>query len=120
MNWGRWCESATGLAFGTLGSKIQPPPDFRTGEVSSRQGITMREVQLREAKASLSAMVEEVAHGEAAVITRHGRKTAVLVGYDEWQRLNQVPSFARLLMSCPLEPGDLLERDETPLREAPL
>jgi antitoxin Phd len=84
------------------------------------EGITMREVQLREAKASLSAMVEEVAHGEAAVITRHGRKTAVLVGYDEWQRLNQVPSFARLLMSCPLEPGDLLERDETPLREAPL
>jgi antitoxin Phd len=65
------------------------------------EGITMREVQLREAKASLSAMVEEVAHGEAAVITRHGRKTAVLVGYDEWQRLNQVPSFASCLPSFP-------------------
>jgi antitoxin Phd len=80
----------------------------------------MREIQLRQAKASLSAMIEEVAHGEAAIITRHGRPTAVLVGYEEWQRLSQIPSFARLLTSSPLEPGDLPERDETPLREAPL
>jgi antitoxin Phd len=77
----------------------------------------MREVQLRHAKASLSAMVEEVAHGEAAIITRHGQPTAVLMGYEEWQRLSQVPSFARLLLSSPLEPGDLPERDETPLRQ---
>ena len=31
----------------------------------------MREVQLREAKARLSALVEGAADGEAAVITRH-------------------------------------------------
>jgi prevent-host-death family protein len=80
----------------------------------------MREVQLRDAKASLSAMVEEVAHGEAAVITRHGRPTAVLMGYQEWQRLSQIPSFARLLTSSPLEPGDLPERDDTPPRDASL
>lgn len=78
----------------------------------------MREIQLRHAKASLSAMVEEVARGEAALITRHGRPTAVLMGYQEWRRLSQIPSFARLLISSPLEPGDLPERDETPLPEA--
>jgi antitoxin Phd len=80
----------------------------------------LREIQLRDAKASLSAIVEEVTQGEAAVITRHGKPTAVLMGYREWQRLIQVPSFARLLTSAPLEPGDLLERDETPLRDFPV
>jgi prevent-host-death family protein len=78
----------------------------------------MREVQLRQAKASLSAMVEEAAQGEAAVITRHGQPTAVLIGYEEWRRLSQIPSFARLLTASPLEPGDLPERDETPLGDA--
>ena len=33
----------------------------------------MRTIQLREAKATLSALVEEAAHGETAVITRHGK-----------------------------------------------
>ena len=78
----------------------------------------MREIQLRHAKASLSAMVEEVAQGETAIITRHGRPTAVLMGYQDWQRLSQIPSFARLLTASPLEPGDLPDRDETSLPEA--
>jgi uncharacterized protein (DUF433 family) len=34
--------------------------------------------------------------------------------------LRVVPSFARLLTSAPLEPGDLSERDETPLRDFPI
>ena len=80
----------------------------------------MLEVPLRHAKASLSAMVEEVTRGEAAVITRHGRPTAVLMGYEEWRRLSQIPSFARLLTSSPLEPCDLPERNDTPLRDAAL
>lgn len=80
----------------------------------------MREIQLRDAKASLSAIVEEVTRGEAAVITRHGKPTAVLMDYREWQRLSQVPSFARLLTSAPLEPADLPERDTTPLRDFPV
>jgi antitoxin Phd len=80
----------------------------------------MREIQLRDAKASLSAIVEEVTRGEAALITRHGKPTAVLMDYREWQRLSQVPSFARLLTSAPLEPDNLPARDETPLRDFPV
>ena len=80
----------------------------------------MREIQLRDAKASLSAIIEEVTHGEAALITRHGRPTAVLMDYKEWQRLNDIPSFARLLTSAPIEEGDLPERDRTPLRDFPV
>lgn len=82
--------------------------------------MSVREIQLRDAKASLSAIVEAVTQGEAALITRHGKPTAVLMDYREWQRLSQVPSFARLLTSAPLEPDDLPERDQTPLRDFPV
>jgi antitoxin Phd len=77
----------------------------------------MREIQLREAKARLSAVVDAAARGEPSVITRHGKPEAVVVGFDEWQRLSSVPSFGRLLMSAPVEPGDLPGRDRSPMRE---
>jgi len=80
----------------------------------------VREIQLRDAKASLSAIVEAASHGESAVITRHGKPTAVLMDYREWQRLSRVPSFARLLTSAPLEPGDLPDRDVAPMRDFPV
>ena len=74
----------------------------------------MREVQLRQAKASLSASVEGAVQGEAAVITRRGKPRAVLVGIDEWNRLSRVPSFGHLLLTSGLEDGNL------PLRDTPL
>jgi antitoxin Phd len=76
----------------------------------------MREIQLRDAKASLSAVVDEAMRGKPAVITRHGKRQAVVVGYEEWQRLSNVPSFGRLLMMAPLSADDLPERDGTGLR----
>ena len=42
----------------------------------------MRTVQLREAKATLSALVDNAANGETTVITRRGQPRAVLVGLD--------------------------------------
>jgi antitoxin Phd len=80
----------------------------------------MREVQLREAKAGLSALVDQAVKGEAAMITRHGKPQAVLLGMAEWERLNRVPSFARLLMACPLEDEDLPPRNPSPGRELDL
>jgi len=80
----------------------------------------MREIPLRDAKATLSAVVDEAMHGKPSVITRHGRREAVVIGFEEWRRLAAVPSFARLLMAASLEPGDLPERDESPLREVDL
>lgn len=38
--------------------------------------------------------------GEPAIITRHGKKQAVIVSFKEWERLSQVPSFGRLLMAA--------------------
>lgn len=77
----------------------------------------MREVQLRDAKASLSALVEGAALGDTAIITRHGRPRAVLLGVDEWNRLRNVPSFGRLLVSAPLGGPDLPPRDASPPRD---
>jgi prevent-host-death family protein len=76
----------------------------------------MREIQLRDAKASLSAVVDEAMRGKPAVITRHGKRQAVVVGYEEWQRLSTVPSFGRLLMMAPLSADDLPNRDAAGLR----
>ena len=78
----------------------------------------MREIQLRDAKAALSAGIDAAVRGEPSIITRHGRPEAV--GFEEWQRLSNVPSFGRLLMSVPLDPGDLPDRDGSPLRDIEL
>ena len=80
----------------------------------------MRRIQLRDAKAGLSAVVDQAARGKPSVITRHGKPEAVVVGFADWERLSRVPSFGRLLMSAPLEAEDLPERDRTPLRDAGL
>ena len=76
----------------------------------------MQEIQLRDAKATLSAVVDNAVAGEPSIITRHGKPEAVVLGFDEWERLSRVPSFGRLLMAPPLEPGDLPERDSSGTR----
>ncbi|MGE0726236.1 MAG: type II toxin-antitoxin system Phd/YefM family antitoxin [Alphaproteobacteria bacterium] len=76
----------------------------------------MRKIALREAKASLSAVVERAEHGESTTITKHGKPAAVIVPWPEWDRLRRVPSFGALLMAAPIEPGDLPPRRRTGLR----
>jgi prevent-host-death family protein len=80
----------------------------------------VRKIQLKDVKARLSAVVDQALRGKPSVITRHGRPEAVIISFAEWERLSNVPSFARLLMSAPLEPGDLPERDQTPMRDPEL
>lgn len=80
----------------------------------------MQRVQLREAKGRLSALVDGAAQGEAAVITRHGKPQAVILGIEEWNRLRDVPSFGRLLLASELEDDDLPPRDTAPSRSAAL
>jgi antitoxin Phd len=80
----------------------------------------MREIQLRDAKATLSAVVDEVMQGNPAIITRHGKRQVVVVSYQEWERLSHVPTFGRLLMAAPLTAEDLPNRDSSGLRTADL
>jgi antitoxin Phd len=76
----------------------------------------MRQIQLRDAKATLSSVVDEAVSGSPSIITRHGKPQAVIVGFAEWERMSHVPSFGRLLMAAPVEDGDLPERDTGTLR----
>ncbi|RJE84246.1 type II toxin-antitoxin system Phd/YefM family antitoxin [Paracoccus onubensis] len=76
----------------------------------------MKELQLRDAKATLSAVMDLAVSGEPTVITRHGRKEAVLLSFEEWQRISRVPDFADLLRVFPGEPGDIPERSRKPAR----
>jgi len=80
----------------------------------------MRTLQLREAKASLSDVVEAAERGEATTITKYGRPAAVVVPVEEAKRLypTERPSFAALLMGIPHAVE--IERDTSPLREAGL
>ncbi len=80
----------------------------------------MREVQLREAKATLSAVIDKARQGEPSIITRHGRPEAVILSFEEWERLSHVPSFGRLLMAAPFEDCDLPPRNAVPLHEVDL
>ena len=68
----------------------------------------------------LSTVVDEAVRGKPSIITRHGKREAVLLSYEEWQRLSQVPTFGRLLMSAPLEEDDVPARSKAPLRDAAL
>ncbi|MBX9772786.1 MAG: type II toxin-antitoxin system Phd/YefM family antitoxin [Xanthobacteraceae bacterium] len=80
----------------------------------------MRKIQLKDAKATLSTVVDQAVRGKPSVITRHGKPEAVVLGFADWERLSNVPSFGRLLMSAPLEPRDLPGRNRTPMRDAKL
>lgn len=80
----------------------------------------MRTLGLRDAKASLSALIEAAERGEATMITKHGKPAAVVMPVEEARRLRLAdrPSFAALLMGIPhtIE----VSRDCSPLREADL
>lgn len=80
----------------------------------------MESVQIRDAKAQFSALVEAAEHGRPTTITRHGRPAAVLVPIEDARRLypEDSPSFADLLLCFP--GGVAFERDGTPLREVDL
>ena len=80
----------------------------------------MREIQLRDAKANLSAVEDEAMQGKPAVITRHGKRQIVVVSYEEWERLSHVPTFGRLLMAAPLTADDLPSRTSSGLRPTEL
>lgn len=80
----------------------------------------MDSVQIRDAKAKFSALVEAAERGEPTTITRHGRPAAVVVPVEDARRLypENRPSLVDLLLSFP---GDIeFERDETSLREVDL
>ena len=76
----------------------------------------VKQIPLSEIKDNLSRYLRE-AESQEIIITRHGKRQAVVVSYEEWERLSHVPTFGRLLMAAPLSPDDLPARDRSPIRQ---
>jgi prevent-host-death family protein len=76
----------------------------------------MKHMQVREAKAELSALIAAAERGEPTTITRHGKPAAVLVPVADAEKLyGGKKSFAEHLLAFP--GGIEFERDRTPLRD---
>ena len=71
---------------------------------------------LQDAKNKFSAVVDAAAKGAPQIVTRRGIETAVVISYDEYQKLTaarrrRTPSLAEYLLEIPTAPeGD--EPDE--------
>jgi prevent-host-death family protein len=76
----------------------------------------MKELPLDDAKAVLSALVDRAVAGEPTIITRHGHKKALLVSFEEWEKVSKALGFADLLLAFPGEPSDIPERLRKPAR----
>lgn len=63
----------------------------------------MKTVQVREAKATLSALIEAAELGTPTMITRHGKAAAVLVPIDDARRIygDAPQNFAAALIAFP-------------------
>ena len=82
----------------------------------------MKQINLREAKATLSAILDEAEHGEATTITRYGKAVAVLIPVEQARKLYpDKPNFVDYLMSFPGWPeGFEPERNPSTGREVAL
>jgi antitoxin Phd len=80
----------------------------------------MRKIELKDAKANLSAIVDQAIRGKPSIITRRGKPKAVVLGFADWERLSNVLSFGRLLMSALLRAQDVPERNRSTMSDADL
>ena len=78
----------------------------------------MKTMQVREAKAGFSALVEAAENGEPTVITKHGKPTAMVVPIEEGRKLYPQDSQKNFVDFLLQYPGGIdLERNESPSRE---
>ncbi|MEO5759973.1 MAG: type II toxin-antitoxin system Phd/YefM family antitoxin [Mesorhizobium sp.] len=80
----------------------------------------MKTMQVREAKAGFSALVEAAESGEPTIITKHGKPAAAVVSVEDLQKLYPVKrrNFGAFLLTYP--GGIELERNESPSRDIDL
>ncbi|ESX81836.1 MULTISPECIES: type II toxin-antitoxin system Phd/YefM family antitoxin [unclassified Mesorhizobium] len=70
----------------------------------------MREISLKDARTTLSALLDQVVAGEPAAITRRGRKQAVILSFQDYEKLARVPNIGQLLAAFPGDEDDLPPR----------
>ncbi|MER8572427.1 type II toxin-antitoxin system prevent-host-death family antitoxin [Mesorhizobium sp. M1338] len=78
----------------------------------------MKTIELRQAKARLSAIVEAAGNDEPTIVTRNGRPTTMVIPVAEGRKLypqDSQENFGDFLLRYP--GGIELERNESPLRD---
>jgi prevent-host-death family protein len=81
----------------------------------------MRMIQLQDAKAKFSALVDDAIAGKPVKVTRHGKPVAVIVSAEEWDRVSEkAPTFADLLLNFPGTTDDIPKRSRKPMRTVDL
>lgn len=80
----------------------------------------MKTMQVRDAKAGFSAVVEAAERGEPTVITKHGKPAAMVVPIDEARKLypEKKRNFGEHILAFP--GGAEFDRDDTPMRDIDL
>jgi prevent-host-death family protein len=80
----------------------------------------MKTMQVREAKAGFSALIEAAENGEPTTITKHGKPAAMIVPIDEARKLYpaKTPNLGEFLLTFP--GGIEFERDSSPMRDVDL
>lgn len=80
----------------------------------------MKTMQVREAKAGFSALIEAAEQGEPTIITKHGKPAAMVVPIEKARTLypNRNREFIEFLMTFP--GGVELDRDTSTLRDIDL
>src|SRR5262249_39332289 len=59
-------------------------PHYQIYDYYGHMQDVMRKIQLKDAKANLSAVVDQATRGKPSVITRHGKPEAVVLGFADW------------------------------------
>lgn len=80
----------------------------------------MKTMQVREAKAGLSALIDAAEKGEPTIITKHGKPAAAIVPMEDVHKLYPARrrNFGEFLMTYP--GGVELERNTSPFRDVDL
>lgn len=75
--------------------------------------------QLQEAKSKFSELIERALANGVQVVTRRGRKTVVILPFEEYERLTQhADSLVQFLLASPLPGSGLtIERDQSAPRQ---
>ncbi len=82
----------------------------------------MSTMQLRDAKANLSKVVDAAERGERTTITRHGKPVAVVVPVEDAQKIEaeKKPDFLEHLMKFPVDLEALLAGESPTIRDVDL
>ncbi len=66
----------------------------KSGQNSQNLEVGMMRIQVQEAKAKLSELLERANLGEKIIITKHGKDTAVILSMAAYQRLEAQPNIS--------------------------